>query len=161
VVDGLLGMGLERDVELPFATIITGINRCAAPVLAIDVPSGLDAATGRIRGGAVRATRTITFIAHKVGLHTGDGLDCRGELVLDADELNAIAYNEMLQRALAAGRGPTILTPHPAEAARLLGRETVDVQAHRLESALEIASRLHAHVVLKGAGSICAFPGGR
>jgi len=82
-------------------------------------------------------------------------------LVLDADALNAIAYNEMLKRAVAARGGATILTPHPAEAARLLGRETAEVQARRLESALEIASRLNAHVVLKGAGSICAFPGGR
>jgi len=299
VVDGLLGVGLDRDVDPAFAALIGRINACGAPVLAIDVPSGLDAASGAVRGIAVRATRTITFIAHKPGLHTGDGLDCRGELVLDdlgcgdevvreahgalldapalrgwlaprarnshkgafgslaivggnrgmvgaallagragllcgagkvrlglltpdppavdaehaelmlgpvdealamdvivagpgagrspsatsvsafersvlpailasakplvldADALNALAYNETLRRALEAGRrAPTILTPHPAEAARLLGRETAEVQAHRLECALEIASRLNAHVVLKGAGSICAFPDG-
>jgi len=83
-------------------------------------------------------------------------------LVLDADALNAIAYNDTLRRALVdKRRGATILTPHPAEAARLLGRKTAEVQAHRLESALELAASLHAHVVLKGAGSICAFPDGR
>ena len=299
VVDGLLGVGLDRDVEPGFAAIIERINRCGAPVLSIDVPSGADAASGAIRGSAVRATRTLTFIAHKPGLHTGDGLDCRGELVLDdlgageeaaraargslldasairgwlgararnshkgsfgslavvggnrgmvgaallaaragllcgagkvrlglltpeppavdvahaelmigpvdeslamdvivagpgagrspsatsvsafertvlpgliaaakplvldADALNALAYNDTLRAVLSARRrAATILTPHPAEAARLLGVRTEDVQARRVESALELASRLHAHVVLKGAGSICAFPDG-
>src|SRR5262249_2016208 len=47
------------------------------------------------------------------------------------------------------------------EAARLLGRSTAEVEAHRLDSALELAQRLHANVVLKGAGSLCAFPDGR
>jgi ADP-dependent NAD(P)H-hydrate dehydratase / NAD(P)H-hydrate epimerase len=79
-------------------------------------------------------------------------------VVLDADALNTIAYNESLQKVLAARRAPTILTPHPAEAARLLGNTTKDVQSDRHAAAAALAQRYRAHVVLKGAGSICAFP---
>ena len=50
------------------------------------------------------------------------------------------------------------MTPHPAEAARLLGNSTREVQSDRIAAALALASRLNAHVVLKGCGSICAFP---
>jgi len=300
IVDGLLGIGLARDVDPPFHGIIERVNGSGAPVLAIDVPSGLDSSTGRVRGIAVRATRTLTFIAHKAGLHTLDGPDFCGvvacddlgvgeaaareahgllltpatvtpwlaprrrnshkgdfgtlaviggnrgmvgaallagragllagagrvyvallgsdapavdpgqpelmlrgleeaftadaivagpgagrspsatspslferttlpaliarpaALVLDADALNAIAFDEGLQRALRDERkGPTLLTPHPAEAARLLGTTTARVQEDRLAAALTLAQRFHAHIVLKGSGSICAFPDGR
>jgi hydroxyethylthiazole kinase-like uncharacterized protein yjeF len=299
IVDGLLGIGLTRDVELQFADMIARINASGAPVLAIDTPSGLDSGSGIVRGCAVRATHTITFIAHKVGLHTGDGLDLRGELILDdlgtqadvegsakgsllspetlrgwlgarprnshkgsfgsvgviggnrgmvgaallaaraallcgtgkvragllssdapavdfdrpelmlgsvddalemdvivagpgagqspsatsvsmfersvvpmligtpkpvvfdADALNAIAYNANLETDFLTRRqGPTILTPHPGEAARLLHRGTPEVNDDRVGAALAIATRFNAHVVLKGAGSICASPDG-
>lgn len=299
VVDGLLGIGLTRDVEPPFSDLIERINEAGAPILAIDVPSGLDAQTGRVRGVAVKATRTLTFLSHKAGLHTADGVDHCGSvelddlgardevlvessgslltaaaarewlrprrrnahkgdfgtlaiiggnrgmvgaallaaraglfcgagkvmvgllapdalavdplhpelmlrpvddalggdvlvvgpgagcspsrtslspferatlpaalalakpLVLDADALNAIALSESLQRMLSARRAPTLLTPHPAEAGRLLGKGTAEIQADRQASALALAKRYDACVVLKGAGSICAFPDGR
>ena len=298
IVDGLLGIGLLRDVDAKVAAIIGHMNASRVPILAIDVPSGLDASTGRIRGKAVCATRTITFIAHKPGLQTLDGPDhcgdievdelglaaevrevARGELctprdvagwipprkrnshkgdygtlgivggnrgmvgaallaartallagagrvrlgllaadaptvdhdypelmlrsvddtlesevlvmgpgagrspsstsvsqfertllpaavasdkplVLDADALNTVAFNDTLRADLARRAAPTIVTPHPAEAARLLRRETADVQADRLDSALVLARSLNVQVVLKGAGSICASPDG-
>ncbi len=299
IVDGLLGIGLDRNVDGALAQVIRDINAQSAPVLAIDVPSGLDSETGSVRGVAVRATTTITFIARKVGLYTAEGaehcgtirLDTLGvadedfreakgallapdsvkawvaprarnshkgqfgtlgviggnrgmvgaallaaragllmgagkvyvgllatdaptidivqpelmlrpvddvmsadvlvvgpgagrspsatsvsmfersvlpaaiaspkPLVLDADALSAIAFSEALADAVANRRtGPTILTPHPAEAARLLGVETADVQRDRLAAAQRIAHKLGVHVVLKGAGSICAMPDG-
>jgi hydroxyethylthiazole kinase-like uncharacterized protein yjeF len=300
VVDGLFGIGLARPLEGRFAKIVEAINASGAPVLALDVPSGIDSETGRVRGVAVRATETITFIASKVGLHTGDGLDHCGRvtidtlglpastfeevkgtlidpgsvkgwlaprprnshkghfgavgvvggnrgmvgaallasraallmgagkvhvgllaadalvadppypelmlrtvddamgsdvlilgpgagrspsattvsrferivlpsaiasgkaLVLDADALNAIAVSDELEAALKERRrGPTILTPHPAEAARLLHVDTPEVQANRVDAACELAHRFGSHVVLKGAGSVCASPDGR
>ena len=300
VVDGLLGIGLARNVEGVFGEIIRRINALGVPVLALDVPSGLDSETGVVRGVAVRATATITFIASKLGLHTAEGPDhcgrvevdalglpaeafdrARGSLltpevvrdwlaarphsahkgdfgtvaviggnrgmvgaallaaraslmmgtgkvytgllasdaptvdlvhpelmlrnvddamsadvlvvgpgagrshsatsvsmfersvlpaaiaspkplVLDADALNAVAYNDVIAESLAARKqGPTVLTPHPAEAARLLKCETAEVQRDRLSAALGIASKFGAHVVLKGAGSLCVFPDGR
>ena len=83
-------------------------------------------------------------------------------LVLDADALNAVAVDTALRTALAARAGrdrATILTPHPLEAARLLGTTTQAVQADRLGAATALAERYRATVVLKGSGSIVATPG--
>lgn len=82
-------------------------------------------------------------------------------LVCDADALNIIAAHPPLRTALAARGAPTILTPHPAEAARLLGTDTAAVQRDRLGAAAAIAHELRAHVVVKGAGSVLAHPDGR
>ena len=87
VIDAaLLGIGVNRELKDELAAAVTAINHAreqGAWVLAIDVPSGLDAGTGRIYGTAVRASVTITFIGNKVGLYTGAGVDCAGEIVLD------------------------------------------------------------------------------
>lgn len=67
VVDGLLGTGLARPVEGPLRTVIEALNRAGKPVLALDLPSGLDADTGQPQGVAVRATMTVTFVGPKQG----------------------------------------------------------------------------------------------
>ncbi len=283
VIDGLFGIGLTRDIEGDYARLVEYANRQRCPVLALDIPSGLDSDTGRIRGCAVRATHTITFIALKPGLLTLDGPDYCGEIavadlgvaaggpnawvaepalftgalkprarnfhkgmagslaifggaagmtgaallagraalrlgagrvylglldqtlhvdpaapelmirhaddalgldldamvvgpglgtseraetlagaalaselpcVLDADALNLIAESEDLRKACARRAAETLLTPHPAEAARLLGSSTAAVQADRVKAARLLSQNLRAHVVLKGAGSI-------
>jgi len=82
-------------------------------------------------------------------------------LVLDADALNLVASEGNLQVALASRSQPAILTPHPAEAARLLECETADVQADRLVAAHEIAERYRCHVALKGCGTVIATVDGR
>ena len=66
-VDGLLGTGLARPVEGPLRGVIEAMNRSGRPILALDLPSGLDADTGRPLGVAVRATATATFVAPKLG----------------------------------------------------------------------------------------------
>lgn len=84
-------------------------------------------------------------------------------LVLDADALNAVAADPQLQVLLAArGRhgAPTVLTPHPLEAARLLGTDTAAIQANRLAAARDLARRFASTVVLKGSGSVIAAPDG-
>jgi hydroxyethylthiazole kinase-like uncharacterized protein yjeF len=295
VVDGLFGIGLQRDVGGTHAERVAWINAARGPVLALDVPSGIESDSGRVLGSAVRATHTITFIALKPGLLTLDGpdhcgalevasldLDARAllapsghvigseaipaafptrrlnthkgdygsagiiggsegmagaavlagrsalnlgagrvyvgfaassvpafdpvqpelmfraaddvlaldhltclavgpglgqsqqakrqvstvlarplPLVIDADALNMIGADERLGRALASRSAPAVLTPHPAEAARLLHVTTRDIQKDRVSAALEIAAAFRAGVVLKGAGSICAWPDGR
>jgi hydroxyethylthiazole kinase-like uncharacterized protein yjeF len=83
-------------------------------------------------------------------------------LVLDADALNAVAADPTLMQALHARgqRGqPTVLTPHPLEAARLAGLDTPSVQANRLGIARQLAEQLGAVVVLKGSGTVVAAPG--
>jgi len=107
VIDGLLGIGLARDVDPACADAIGRINSCGTPVLAIDVPSGLDAHTGAVRGSAVRATHTLTFIAHKLGLHTGAGPDHCGVLELDdlgaGDQALVESRGSLLTRATVRG----------------------------------------------------------
>lgn len=82
-------------------------------------------------------------------------------LVLDADALNLIAGEEDLRVVLATRTAPTLLTPHPAEAARLLGNSIAGVQADRIGTARELAARYSAFVALKGCGTVVAAPDGR
>lgn len=294
VIDGLFGIGLKRDLDGEYAELVAAINRLRVPVLALDVPSGLDADTGRVCGCAIRADHTATFIGLKPGLLTLEGPDHCGEIhlctldldapavaargaiigseivrtvlparrasshkgdygsvgiiggapgmvgaallagraalhlgtgrvylgllaadgpgydpaqpelmlrgaheilrlehlnclaigpglgqtleahqlvamtlqskmavVLDADALNLLAADAGLQQRIAQRSAPTLLTPHPAEAARLLARTTAEIQSDRIATAGEIAARYRSAVVLKGAGSVCALPDGK
>ena len=82
IVDGLFGIGLQRPIAGRYGDLVAAANRLAArdrcPLLALDCPSGLDADTGALRGPAIHASHTLTFIAAKPGLFTGDGPDCCG-----------------------------------------------------------------------------------
>ncbi|MGH6831214.1 MAG: NAD(P)H-hydrate epimerase, partial [Methylocella sp.] len=78
LVDALLGTGLDREVAGRFYAAIEQINRFTGPVLALDIPSGLNADSGFPMGIAVRADRTVTFIGRKQGLYTGVGVDYSG-----------------------------------------------------------------------------------
>jgi len=292
-IDGLFGIGLQRDLDERHTALVHELNQSGRPVVAIDVPSGLDADSGQVLGAAVRATRTITFLGLKAGLLTGDGPDHTGEIhlealgidnpplpdghgyligdeviaaalpprtrnvhkgrfgdviviggatgmvgaallagrsalklgagrvlvgllgegppvdfvqpdlmlrsveellereaigaavigpglgqsdaalhalskalrieapiVLDADALNLVATSRGLKAALQQREQPALLTPHPAEAARLLGVETPLIQDDRIAAAQDLAAEFDAAVVLKGCGSVCALPEG-
>jgi len=294
-VDGLFGTGLARPLAGAQGALVQNLNSLGVPILALDVPSGIDADTGATMGCAVRASHTITFIAYKPGLLTLDGPDHCGELkldtlgldparllepegmlldedildgaitprprnfhkgqagsvgvlggaagmvgaaviagraalkcgagrvylgllaprppyvddaqpelmlrrpaavlekdlvdvlvagpgmgkagsagkllraalaapvpvVLDADALNAIAGSRALAASLAKRKAATIMTPHPAEAGRLLGVSAAGAQADRVASARAIARRYRSLVVLKGNGSVIAAPEGK
>ncbi len=290
VIDGIFGIGITRDIEGRYAEWINYINQQPAPVLALDIPSGLDADTGMVHGCCVRAAHTVTFIGVKPGLLTLDGPDHCGALhlddldldipidsapgrvlgaapqafaprlrnthkgshgsvgiiggdsgmvgaallagraalklgagrvyvgllardaplldpmhpelmlrpasdvlkidhlsclaigpglgtspdavfyvrralaaqiplVMDADALNLIAASDEIKVLLKQSLIQTVLTPHPAEAARLLACTTREVQSNRIAAAIVLAQQFNAHIVLKGAGSICASPG--
>jgi NAD(P)H-hydrate epimerase len=83
IVDGVFGIGLTRPVSGAAAALIAAINRHPAPVLALDLPSGLDADTGQVRGVAVKADLTVSFIGHKLGAWTGQGPSYCGERRLE------------------------------------------------------------------------------
>ena len=301
-VDALLGVGQTRAPQGPLAAAIEVLNEMTAPVLCVDVPTGLFSDTGAAPGPLVRATHTLTLLTPKTGLFTSVGRETSGEiwfddldvtplmdeapvatltgeaaaaallprrrhlankgsfgdvhvaggaagmvgaallaahaaslagagrvlvhahssdvggvlpvdvrhpelmlrpvaelppalrdnpkatvvagcgggddvarelpgclsnarrLVLDADALNAIARDPGLLAQLrargAAGR-PSVLTPHPLEAARLLGEDVAAVQADRLAAARRLAADTGAVVVLKGSGTVVATPDGR
>ena len=80
IVDAILGSGLVRDLEGQFADAVNAINAHASPVLAIDIPSGLDGDSGGIRSTAIHADLTVTFVGLKSGLFLNHGPDCVGEL---------------------------------------------------------------------------------
>jgi len=295
VVDALLGTGLDRAVEGDFAQAIEQINGMSCPRFSIDIPSGLNADSGRALGVAVRAVATISFIGLKRGMFTCDGPDCSGTVYFDDLGVPASIYNTVsnsgnlidelkvrewlkprprnahkgnfghvlvvggqpgmggaprlaaeaalrvgaglvtiathpdhaallnltrpelmvsacataqdldraLERATLVAAGPglgtgdwsrglldqclafglplvvdadalnllarntfqavenCILTPHPAEAARLLALETAEVQEDRVASALALAERYAATVVLKGCGTVIGDSRGR
>ena len=99
------------------------------------------------------------------GLAVGNVLDevitRAAQLVLDADALNLIASHATLQtlvRARSERNQPTVLTPHPLEAARLLGLTTTDIQADRLGAAQQLAARFQCVAILKGSGTVIAAP---
>ncbi len=91
-VDALLGTGLARPVEGRWREAVEALNARSAPVLAVDIPSGLSADSGAVLGAAVRATRTLTFIGRKRGLYTGQGVDCAGDIEFDDLAVPASLY---------------------------------------------------------------------
>jgi len=86
IIDALLGVGFGRELEGLFKYAVEVINAAQCPVLALDIPTGLNADTGSVisgtdmKGLAVRADATITFVALKQGLFLGEAMDYRGEL---------------------------------------------------------------------------------
>lgn len=94
-LDALLGTGLERDVEGAYADAINLLNQQLDPVVAVDVPSGLQADTGQACGSAVQAALTVTFIGQKSGLLTGKGRDYCGELVFASLDVPAEVYAQL------------------------------------------------------------------
>jgi hydroxyethylthiazole kinase-like uncharacterized protein yjeF len=82
VIDALFGTGLERALAEPWTSAIGAVNASGRPVLAVDLPSGLDADSGEVLGAAVRATVTVTFVAKKPGFLRGQGPELCGRVVV-------------------------------------------------------------------------------
>lgn len=105
IVDGLLGTGTRGEVREPFAGGIDLANRSGPPIVALDLPSGLDADSGRVLGRCVRAAHTATFVLPKRGFFLEEGPDRCGEVhVIDIGMPRAAV--ERVLRARAADRRP-------------------------------------------------------
>jgi len=81
-VDALFGTGLNREVGEPFSSMIDAINMYAQRIVALDIPSGLDATTGRVWGKCIQADTTVTFQAVKTGLCRREGITHSGKVVV-------------------------------------------------------------------------------
>lgn len=80
IVDCLLGTGIQGNLRTPYAETVNALNESDAQVLAVDIPSGLDAQTGKPGNPTVVANRTVTFVGMKTGFHTADAKDYTGDI---------------------------------------------------------------------------------
>ena len=116
VIDALLGTGVQLPLSSSMTKIVATINGLNAPVLAVDLPSGLNADTGRAMGALVHATRTLSFIGIKQGMLTADGVDGVGQL--DWDPLGVVPEAGLVPAAerLDYPRLKNLLFPRPRSA---------------------------------------------
>jgi len=82
IIDGIFGTGLSREISGMPGTVIDEVNQSCKPVLSIDIPSGIDGATGRIMGTSIKADTTVTFCLPKIGLFTHPGCDYAGRVII-------------------------------------------------------------------------------
>jgi hydroxyethylthiazole kinase-like uncharacterized protein yjeF len=163
--DGMVGASMlaaRAALHLGAGKVLVGLAATHRPAVDSQQPELM------LRGAADVLERTLDALVIGPGLGTGEtardllarALRLATPLVIDADALTLISADAALAAAVNARTTPTIITPHPAEAARLAGVETSDIQANRLEAALRLADRFNAGVVLKGVGSVLAYAGG-
>src|SRR5215218_1673046 len=98
VLDALFGTGFHGTPRAEAAELIDAMNGLGVPIVAVDVPSGVDASTGEIGGAAVRATLTVTFHAPKVGLHVAPGRFHAGDMIVVDIGLEHLATEHALVR---------------------------------------------------------------
>nr|WP_113868192.1 bifunctional ADP-dependent NAD(P)H-hydrate dehydratase/NAD(P)H-hydrate epimerase [Brenneria salicis]NMN90428.1 NAD(P)H-hydrate epimerase [Brenneria salicis ATCC 15712 = DSM 30166]RBP60149.1 NAD(P)H-hydrate epimerase [Brenneria salicis ATCC 15712 = DSM 30166]RLM29986.1 bifunctional ADP-dependent (S)-NAD(P)H-hydrate dehydratase/NAD(P)H-hydrate epimerase [Brenneria salicis ATCC 15712 = DSM 30166] len=126
IIDGLLGTGLSAAPRSPYDTLIAQANAHAAPIVSLDVPSGLNAETGCCAGEAIRAAHTVTFIALKPGLLTGQAREHIGKLHYSALGLSGwlagqpAPIRRLSAASLAAWLTPRRATAHKGDNGRLL-----------------------------------------
>ncbi len=160
---GMLGAAIlaaRAALRLGSGRVYLGLLDAQAPALDIQQPELMFRTADDLLAGQ------LTVLACGPGMGTSDNarrlLDAACKLalplVLDADALNLIATDHSLQTGLSTRAAPTLLTPHPAEAARLLNSSVAAIQADRLSHALLLAKRYNAFVALKGCGTLIVSP---
>jgi NAD(P)H-hydrate epimerase len=95
IVDAIFGTGLDRNVEGIWQEVIEKINLSQKPVLAVDIPSGLNANTGTIQGIAIKANLTVTFIGLKAGLFTNQAVDYVGKIIFNDLQIPPQIYQQI------------------------------------------------------------------
>ncbi|WAT16096.1 NAD(P)H-hydrate dehydratase [Xanthomonas fragariae] len=127
IVDALFGIGLNRAPDADTTALIEAINTAGMPVLALDVPSGIDADHGVALGTAVRAEATLQFIVPHIGLYTGDALEHAGERATASLDVPNFAFDGLKPAAhswdidaLAAQLRPRRRNTHKGESGRVL-----------------------------------------
>jgi len=103
IVDALLGTGLDKQVRAPLDSAIAHINRSDVPVLAVDIPSGLNSDSGAMMGDSVWAELTVSFIGLKRGQFTAKGVVCCGDIVFDDLGVPAEVYERVAAQVVRFG----------------------------------------------------------
>ncbi len=126
LIDSLLGTGINREVEGLMAGIIEAINRSDVPVLAVDVPSGVNADNGAVMGNAVRARWTLTFAFPKLGLLLQPGASLAGEVYVGEVYIPPYLAEGVKVELLTPSLVRSLLPPRPSDAHKgSLGRSMV------------------------------------
>ncbi len=115
IVDGILGSGLEREVGGEFAAAVNAINAHTAPVIALDIPTGLHGDSGDVMGCAVHAELTVTFVGLKAGLFLGSAPDHTGDIAFAGLDIPDDAKGDPQAefRRIDGARVSTLLPPRP------------------------------------------------
>ncbi|MDW8107831.1 MAG: NAD(P)H-hydrate dehydratase [Armatimonadota bacterium] len=118
LVDALLGIGVRGAVEEPLRSLIDAVNRSGRPVVAVDIPSGLDADTGCAHGAAIRAHYTVTMALPKAGFFQNDGVRCVGRWVAVPIGIppRRLAETECVARLMTEPEVLALLPQHPPDA---------------------------------------------
>ena len=114
IIDALFGVGLKRPLAGSFATAVKAMNESGVPILAVDIPSGISAASGQVLGGAVRASATVTFGYEKLGMVLYPGQDYCGHTTVADIGFSAPGW---LPESTARTSGPEILQKLPVRPA--------------------------------------------
>ena len=99
IIDAILGIGVQGEVQSPSSDAIQSINESTSPVLAMDLPSGIQADTGEVLGVAVKADLTVTFIGIKQGLVTNQAPEYVGELLVSDLDLPSAVFDQVIPTA--------------------------------------------------------------
>lgn len=143
LLDALLGSGLQGELVGDWRALVEQVNAGNLPVVAVDIPSGLDGDTGHVHGVAVRATCTVTFIGLKLGLLTGQGPDHSGMLCFDGLQAEAGILAQVAPLAVRlTPRGLPCLPGRPRSAHKgMLGHLLVVGGDHGMGGAVLLAAQ--------------------
>jgi len=127
IIDAMFGIGVDRDLNDQWLDVVHRVNRTGLPVVAVDIPSGLNADSGRVMGAAVEADWTVTFIGLKAGLFTGEGRRYAGNIVYSSlglevlpDKLSSVAARRLSRKTTADLLPPRSENAHKGDAGRVL-----------------------------------------
>lgn len=115
IIDSLFGVGLKRNIEGNYAKIIQEVNDCNKKVFSVDLPSGVDATNGKILGIAIRATYTVTFGYHKIGLILFPGCEYAGDVIVADIGFPKKAADSVSKKAFYYEQDDLILMPERKE----------------------------------------------